>query len=264
MSDPIEAPGPGDAFEAAARELDSQLKAKADSYDIERSSQHFKQELQTLDRLTGDFIGLLRAAWLAFTRYPDSDKWMLQRFTDDILESAMSVSLLAREGVFNVGRRELRYVVEAVTKYVFVDQQVPGDTELEERVRLLGDTSRVPRSSVDPIHEITFRLVDSTTFPAAVTSAFGALSGYTHASVRQLDERLRRAEKGEWTGFESAATLRSFNKLLLSTYDIVIALIFEGIGPMFTADLFEQFLDDHPKWRFHKGKFVQQVREAVA
>jgi hypothetical protein len=46
------------------------------------------------------------------------------RSADDLLESVMSVVMPAREGVFNVGRRELRYTVEAKVKYVYVDQQL--------------------------------------------------------------------------------------------------------------------------------------------
>lgn len=134
---------------------------------------------------------------------------------------------------------------------------------LAERVAILGDTTRVPRSSVEPIHDVTFRLVQEKPFRDAVTSAFGALSRYTHASKQQLDERLRRAAGGEWAGFESAATLRSFNRLLFRTYDLVLVLIFEGIGPTFTTDLFKQGFTDHQKWRYHKGKFVREVRAAV-
>lgn len=252
-----------DPFEAAARQLRESLQAKRAEHEEDRASDQYRAEVKTLDALTQDFVSALRFAAIAFTRYPDHDEWMLQRFTDDLLESAISVLLLAREGVLNVGRRELRYVLEAATKYVFIDQQVQGATPLAERVALLGDTTRVPRSSVEPIHEVTFRLVEGKPFRDAVTSAFGALSGYTHASKQQLDERLRRAARGEWTGFESAATLRTFNRLLFRTYDLVLVLIFEGIGPSFTTDLFEQGLTDQEKWRYHKGRFAQEVRAAV-
>lgn len=63
----------------------------------------------------------------------------------------------------------------------------------------------------------------------------------------------------ESTGFESAATLRAFNELLFNSYDLALTLIFEGIGPAFTADLFEWLLTDQAKWRYHKGKFVREA-----
>lgn len=67
---------------------------------------------------------MLRLASIAFTRSPHHEEWMLYRFTDDLMESAISVVLVAREGIFKVGRRELRYVLEATTKYVHIDQQL--------------------------------------------------------------------------------------------------------------------------------------------
>lgn len=90
-------------------------------------------------------------------------------------------------------------------------------------------------------------------------SAFGNLSGYTHMSVKQLDERLKRAEEGEFIGFESPAIVRAFNKLLAQVYDLALTLLFEGIGPSFTGDVFVQVLDSKPDWKFHKGRFMADV-----
>jgi 2-polyprenyl-3-methyl-5-hydroxy-6-metoxy-1,4-benzoquinol methylase len=254
---------PSDPVETAARELRERLQAKSTEYEEERGEALFQAEIKALETLTQDFLFTLQLASVTFTRYPHAEEWMLQRFGDDLVESAISVLLLAREGVFNVGRRELRYVLEATTKYVYIDQQLPGDAALVDRVALIGDTTRVPRSSVRPIGAVKFRLVDPEAIRHAVTSAFGALSGYTHASQNQLDERLRRAARGEWTGFENAATLRTFNRLLFNTYDVVLTLIFEGIGPTFTADIFEQVLSGRERWRYHRGKFVKEVRGSV-
>jgi hypothetical protein len=41
----------------------------------------------------------------------------------------------------------------------------------------------------------------------AVKQSFGALSGYVHPSRKVLDERLARAERGEFTGFEGPGVL---------------------------------------------------------
>jgi hypothetical protein len=35
--------------------------------------------------------------------------------------------------------------------------------------------------------------------------------------------------------------------------------VFEGIGPSFTGDLFIGVLDDLPRWRFRKTKFVGEI-----
>lgn len=198
--------------------------------------------------------------WLAFTRYPESGKWLQHRFTDDFLESALSIWSLANQGIFNAGRREMRYMLEAAAKYVFVDQQVDGSASLAARIELLHDTSVVPRSSVDPVDGIQFRMVpDAKAFAGAVHSAFGSLSGFTHMSSKQLEERLGRAARGEFSGFESVRTLEAFNRLLVQTYDVVLVLLLEGIGPAFTGDLFIQVFDEAEDWKFRKGRFVSQI-----
>jgi hypothetical protein len=225
-----------------------------------QAGDEYREQCTYMERLTTDFVLGVRSAALAFTRYPAGREWLLQASIDDLLESAISLVTLAGEGVFNVGRRELRYVLELVVKCVYCDQVLPADAPLRERIALAGDPAQVPRSSVDVVDRLTLRMIpDPLEFVHRFHGAFGALSGYTHVSKPQLEERLRRVERGEFIGFEGPATLRAFNALVAQTYDLVLALVFEGIGPAFTGDLFIQILDDEPSWKFHKGRYVGQI-----
>jgi hypothetical protein len=245
-----------DPIQQLSQELDRRIGEHASIQD----SDGFRAQQVLLTRLTSDFVLALRATRMVFTRYPGSGNWIQNRFSDDFLESAVSIGALARQGVFNAGRRELRYMLEAVVKCVFVDQQVPGNTDLQARLAVLNDTSLVPRSRVGPIDRIQLRMVSNPkAFTDAVHSAFGSLSGYTHMSVKQLDERLKRAERGEFTGFESSATVEAFSRLLARIYDLILVLLFEGVGPAFTGDLFVEVLDSEPDWEFHRGSFVREV-----
>lgn len=246
----------GELFEDIAKDLAKRI----DSWETASASEQYQSQVRSTDRITSGFIEAIRAASFVFTRYPEANKWLLHRFIDDFLESAIAIRVLAAQGVFNIGRRELRYLVEAAVKHVYVDQQLPGDTPLQDRLGFLGDTKKVPRSSVKPVDQLTIRmLTQPEVLLSAVHSAFGALSGYTHLSKRQLDERLNRASRGEFIGFESTHTLETFNKLLFRTYDVVLALIFEGIGPAFTGDLFVNIFDAQPDWRFHKGPIISEI-----
>jgi hypothetical protein len=138
---------PEDPFAAAARELEARVRA----HEQTRSTKRYEDAVVHLRRLVQDFAIALRASWLAFTRYPESRHWLLQNSTDDLLESVAAVPALTREGIFNVARRELRYLLEATVKYVYVDQQLASDASLEDRIRLLSDNTKVPRSSIRPI-----------------------------------------------------------------------------------------------------------------
>lgn len=225
-----------------------------------RNSDDFLAEQKHLRRVTQNFVTAIRLVSFIFTRYSDGQRWLLQSSIDDFLESAISIVTLAEQGVFNVGRRELRYMLESAVKCVFVDQALPGDAALVDRIAFASDAVRVPRSSVDVVDQVRLGIVPNPhEFRSAVHSTFGTLSGYTHVSKRQLEERYRRSERGEFSGFESATTLRTFVRLMVQTYDLVLALIFEGIGPSFTGDLFVEIFDEEKRWAFHKTRFVKQV-----
>jgi hypothetical protein len=150
-------------------------------------------------------------------------------------------------------------MLEAAVKYVYVDQQLPADTPLEDRIRYLGDRAKVPRSSVRPVDHITFQMVDAEQFRSAVHQSFAALSGYVHPSRKALEERLSRAARGEFSGFEGARVLEAFNRLASQTLDLVLALNFEGAGRTVAGDLFIQVFNGVPRWKFHRTKFSAQV-----
>ena len=245
-----------DPFATAAREL----KERIEAHEGTRATRRYEDAEAHLDRLVQDFAVGLRSSWLAFSRHPHNDKGILQRSTDDLLESVVALRVVSREGVFNAARRELRYLLESTVKYVYVDQQLGRAASLEERIRFLGDNSKVPRSSISPIDEVALQMIDDPEeFQRAVCGSFSALSGFVHPSRRASEERLARAARGEFSGLEGPKVLEAFTRLTSQTLDLVLVLIFEGIGPDFSGDLFVSFLDETPRWKFHKTKFVSQV-----
>jgi hypothetical protein len=211
-------------------------------------------------RLLGDFVLALRAIWVVNTRDPASPRQLLQNTSDELLESVVAIGLLAEQGIFNAPRRELRFMLEAAVKYAYVDQESPAKAGLRGRSRHLGDTQRVPRSSIEPIKELKLSmLTDPTAFRAAASSAFGALSGYVHPSRPALTERFARVGRGEYSGFETARALEALNRTTAECLDLVIVLLFHGIGPALTGDLFVHWLDEEEDWTFHRTRWVAEV-----
>jgi hypothetical protein len=247
MSDP-------DPFAAARRQLEADVAAHA----TVRATKRYQEAQTHLRRLLTDFALTLQLSTIAFSRYPDARKWIQQANVDDLLETVVAIPLLVEQGIFNTARRELRYLLESLVKFVYVDQQLPGETPLQDRVAFLAD--QVPRSSIDPIDQLSLRLLsDPDAFRSAVRQAFGALSGYVHPSRTQIEERLRRAARGEFSGFEGPKVVEVFTRLASQTLDLAVVLICEGIGPNFTGDLYVQLFDDYPRWNFHRTKFAAQI-----
>lgn len=252
-----------DSIEREIQELDARIaehQARVAEHQLEREGTAYTQQRTYMHRLTVDFLAGVVGAHQAFSRYPDHSSWLLSTLVEDFLESPVSIELLAHNGVFNVGRRELRFLLEAAVKRTYVDELAPPTASLADRLTLLH--TKVPRSSVDVVDELTLRMLpDPDAFRSAVKSAFGALSGYTHPSRKQFDERLAKAARGQAIGFETADTLKPFNRVLFEVYDLVLTLVFEGIGPAFTGDLFTTVFDHEATWRFHRGRFVKLVSQ---
>lgn len=251
--------GPGHTFEQASGELARRI-AKQDE---QEAGKRYQDAQLHLDRLVGDFIVALQASVLSATRIPASQQWLVQNLVDELLESAFLVMRLPRDGFLNAPRRELRYLLEAAVKYVYVDQQMDSSASVDERVAFLADTTKVPRSTVAPIDEVRVLLVaDEEEFRRAVKQSFAALSGYVHPSRRSLEERLRRAERGESAGFEGPGALEALTTLASRTFDLVLVLLFQGLGPSLTGDLFIHIFDQQSGWKFHRTTYVPQISQA--
>ena len=97
---------PSDDSEHTFAALAAELEERIRQHDELRDTTQFRAEQNRLRRLTTDFVDAVRSAALIFTRYPNSERWLLQSSMDDFIESAVSIHMLGEQGVFNVGRRE--------------------------------------------------------------------------------------------------------------------------------------------------------------
>ena len=121
----LEVQGNDEASESFA-DLAKDLEERIRQHDGLRDEGDFRAEQNRLNRLTFSFLDAVRAAAVVCTRDPDSARKLLQFSMDDFIESALSIYMLGEQGIFNVGRRELRYMLEAGAKAVYVDEQLPG------------------------------------------------------------------------------------------------------------------------------------------
>jgi hypothetical protein len=94
---------------------------------------------------------------------------------------------------------------------------------------------------------------------AEMLSLYSELSGFVHPAVPQFEHALSRSRHDEGPGFESVAALNRFNKLAFRVYDLVLVRLFHSIGLSMAGDIFTVALDDEPRWRFHKGKFMARL-----
>jgi hypothetical protein len=221
------------------------------------SSRPFQDGLRYLQGIASDFLSAQTYVRFQGMRFEASDHYLLFRFAPHIAESTLAITMNAKEGLQNAARRELRFLLEAVVKLSSRDFH-PAAKSFEERLDGLEDRKK---RFEDYVAELNY-------FPefekpeeanGAILSLYAELSHYVHASTSQFEAALARGRRDEDPGMESVGTLNRFNNLAFQVYDLVLVHIFYGVGLSMAGDIFTTTLDDEPKWRFHKGKFVSRM-----
>ncbi len=187
----------------------SQQSGRPPEADVElRNSKEFQDELKFLQRTRDSFL----EAFTAVTFYSSPSPYLCRKsllFTDaeDIFQSALSYAALVPEGFLNVTRRELRYVLETVCTHYYVDIQ-QFDKPLEERLAFLRSLGRQPK--IELLANTQFEAFDDAQrldFINDVSQLYSLLCEFVHPSAHQLEERLRQAEAGRFSGFEATEDL---------------------------------------------------------
>ena len=253
-----------DPIEELRRKVKETILAKNSSW-IEKvyKSQHYQQEIKYLRDISTDFVETLRAISFYSTRadhiYND---FLCIRAIDDLIQSAIGILSMVENGIHNTVRRELRYLIEMITKYVLVDYAKMGEA-FQVKTEYLRD--EVPNSSIEVIDDYSTPFSNElrNEFRNEVKDFFYKSCAYVHPSKRQIDEQVRSYECGNFIGFESAKMFTDINKIIFRAYDMILATMFHGFGHSMAKDLFEQVFMDNPKWKFHKGKYVKQYSKKI-
>lgn len=226
-----------------------------------RNSAGYKQELVRLDRISDALIELIWHSWLQSSRNPPFlGGSLMYSMTDDTIESIVAIRELVSSGVHNMVRRECRYLLESATKHLYVDQQLPDfkNVTREERVDFLR--RKVPRSSIDPIVQVEILLGAGHSigdFHSDVKNIWSSMAGYVHPSAEQTSERLARAARGAYIGYEDATSLRRLVKEVAVTYDLLGVLWVMAAGPSAAGDILTAA--EKKGWPFARSRWLPAV-----
>jgi hypothetical protein len=223
-----------------------------------RASEPFVAQTKRLQRLTEGFALGVHSIWLMSTRQPSIyDEFLTFRFIDDALQSVVAVWALAREGQLTVAKREMRYLLESVSKHVYVDLKLMGKP-LSAKIAFLSES--VPSSSVSFIEDFrlySFGDIENKEFMDEIKNLYSALCRYVHRSPEQVEESLRLLARGVASGFEMPKQLESFVRELQRLYDVLLVLFFNALGLGLAGDVYVQVLDEYSAWPYHKTRFAK-------
>lgn len=182
-------------------------------HDVLRNSHQFQNASAYTHRLVAHFAVGLHCVGLMSTRCEGFKEQSLSLgIQDHLIQSAVSIMAMIREGMHGPARREMRFIIEASTKALWCDTD-DRLQQVQQKVEALDDLGSERFTEV--VGEISPKLLDDTTrdeFHQHVMNLYGQLSTYVHISRSQIEYDLRRFEGEQYFGFETIAEVNKLNK----------------------------------------------------
>jgi len=260
---------PMDAFRRVAAER----QARMDEHTAYRESEPFRAAVGRIDRVVMDYGVAINAIDLMATRYPPFfEERITLRIKQQFVESLVAIATAVKEGLYNPARRELRFLLEASVKTLWLDSGCPtvGDatnaspkprpTTVDEKVASLDDLGRERFGEI--VGSLRFRLMDdagSAAYRQTAVSLYGRLSTHVHISSNIIARDLKGFDRDRDFGFETIADVNAIIDLARQVLDLALASHLEAFDEGLVGDIFTSLLDDMQRWSFHKTPLVAAV-----
>jgi hypothetical protein len=182
----------------------------------------------------------------------------------------LAASHMIKEGLHDPARREMRFLVEASVKALWLDQgsralrddapagiTVPPRTVREKAAALDGLGRERFEAVVDSLEFGLLGDKGAAQYRQTAKSLYGTLSTTTHVSSRNVERDLANFEKGKHFAFETVAEVNAIARLLRQVLDLALASHFEGFDHGLVGDIFELPLATN--WSFLKTPLVGAI-----
>lgn len=235
---------------------------KRKEIDKELNSIEYKTAWQQFQTMRNCLLHCLIFSYHNTIRDGISDKTnFFLRMVDDISQSTISIETLAKEGITNTCKRELRYLIELALKATIITKSSTKkeiNAQIEEYKDLLNSSNINP---INRLHLDFFNDQDANEFKTEVKKTYGLLSNFTHASADQISERVSRAMNGKSIGFEGIEELQSLNKFVEKVFSQVIVFIFNAVPKYVVGDYLVESNGNINNWYFKKSKYITLIDE---
>ncbi len=239
-----------------------------------RASQPYQAAVEQLDRLVADYGLAVNAFDFMATRYPPFfDTLITLRVKPHLIESLVAAIGMAKEGMLNPARRELRFLLEASVKALWLDTGAlrTGD-EGEDRsgigqrrdvggkVAALDELGRERFKEIVKHLKLKLLLDDAAqTYVQTATSLYSKLSTHIHLSTQNLKRDFANFDCHRPLGFETVADVCGIAGLAERVVDLALASHFEAFDAGFVGDILVKVFDDNPRWTFRTTPLVGAI-----
>lgn len=260
-----------DSLAALMRRISDERQRRSDEHAALRAGEPYRAAIGQIDRYILDYgLGVNAIELMATRNPPYFDELISLRIKPHYVQSMIAASWMIKEGLHDPAKREMRFLIEASVKALWLDQGSPSLREdRDSEVTAPPRTVREKAAALDALGRERFeKVVDSLQFGMLgdvasdqyrqrAKSLYSQLSTTTHISSRNVERDLTNFDKDKHFAFETVADVNSIAQLLRQVLDLALASHFEAFDRGLVGDLFEPHFV--PGWSFLKMPLVAAV-----
>jgi hypothetical protein len=184
---------------------------------------------------------------------------LLSYIAQDYIESSISMIVLAMEGVHNVAKRELRFLVESSLKICLI-QQKSYESSIQEKIARFDAELSSPSISIK--RDLLLSLLPENlrdAFSEEVGRVYGLTSNYVHLTSQQISERIAAVDAGRTAARENAADIEALNILLARGLACSLVLLFHSVPSWVAGDWLVEEDGSTNQWYFMGSRFLAGI-----
>ena len=218
------------------------------------------KELLRTDSIVRSYLAGLSFIVQDTGRDPDYvSNHLLSYLAQDILQSAISVLSLATEGLLNVAKRELRFLLEASIKVCFVQRESYTST-VEQKLAEFEKILSSQRISVK--NNLVLSLMTDTLnseFAEEVGRLYGVTSSYVHLTPSQILASIDAAEAGVTAGKERPEDIENLNSIAERVMAASLVLLLHSVPDWVAGDWLVESNGQSIGWHFAGSRFIAGI-----
>lgn len=186
---------------------------------------------------------------------------LLSYTSQDFLQSTISLPILIQEGIHNVCRRELRFILEMSIKICFV-QQKQYNSDIATKLSSFKSIFDSPNISIQK--QLDLHLIpepERLSFYQEVGRLYGETSSYIHLTQAQILERIALVDQNRISGQEGADEIESLNRLIGRGLACSLVFLLHSVPRYVAGDLLVEPDGSSLKWFFGQSRFIALIDE---
>lgn len=255
---------PTDQLHDSLRLILEKKKKRIDDHEVIRASEPYQAAIKQLDRLLMDYVKAVTAINLMATRHPPLfDQLIVLHINPHLIQSLLAAMSMAKDGMLDPARRELRFLLELSVKTFSLDkggEQKDYPEDVTSKIALLNKLRQVKFKEI--VTNLSFNILtddDVVTYRQNTNDLYKKLSTQIHVSAENISRDFANFDRDKYFGFETIAEINSFYQVCRRVLDVALASHFEAFDAGLVGDILVNIFDEDHRWTFRKMPLVGAI-----